>query len=144
MTNEAILLSIEKFENRLNNKFENTVNILSTTTYISQNLKTLLVLDPSKKYKIALKFFACFNLIDDITTENNELRYKLSDASEWEILRLEPGVYRIKDVNEAIQEVIPDNKIKIIPHAPSGRVVLKLSPGVRQSRLDMTRLLSIC
>ena len=76
MANEAIVSSIEKLESSLNNKYENTIHIVSETTDIRQKLETPIKLDPSKNYKVAIKYFACYNLIDNITSENNEFHYK--------------------------------------------------------------------
>ena len=80
MANEAIVSSIEKLESSLNNKYENTIYIVSETTDIRQKLETPIKLDPSKNYKIAIKYFTYYNLIDNITCENNEFHYKLNDT----------------------------------------------------------------
>ena len=82
MANEAIVSSIEKLESSLNNKYENTIHIVSETTDIRQKLETPIKpikLDPSKNYKVAIKYFACYNIIDNITSENNEFHYTLND-----------------------------------------------------------------
>ena len=97
MANEAIVSSIEKLESSLNNKYENTIHIVSETTDIRQKLETPIKLDPSKNYKVAIKYFACYNLIDNITSKNNEFHYKLNgSASDWSTLRFVPGAYEIK------------------------------------------------
>ena len=78
MANEAIVSSIEKLESSLNNKNENTIHIVSEITDIRQMLETPIKLNPSKNYKVAIKYFACYTLIDNITSENNEFHYKLN------------------------------------------------------------------
>jgi len=75
MTNEAIISSIEQLQNSLNNKFEDTIQIVSTTSNIIQKLITPLELDPSKNYKIGVKYFATYNNIGNITSVNNELHF---------------------------------------------------------------------
>ena len=132
MANEAIVSSIEKLESSLNNKYENTIHIVSETTDIRQKLETPIKLDPSKNYKVAIKYFACYNLIDNITSENNEFHYKLNgSASDWSTLRFVPGAYEIKDINEVIQEVVSDKRIEFVAHDPTGHIKLKLKPGVK-------------
>ena len=111
MTDEAIVSSIGELESSLSNKYENTIHIVSETTDIRQKLEKSLKLDPSKNNKVAIKYFACYNLIDSITNENNEFHYKLNDASEWSTLEFVPGAYEIKDINEVIQEVVSDKRI---------------------------------
>ena len=90
MANEAIVSSIEKLESSLNNKYENTIHkihIVSETTDIRQKLEMPIKLDPLKNYKVAIKYFACYNLIDNITSENNEFHYKLNGStSDWSTL----------------------------------------------------------
>ena len=132
MANEAIVSSIEKLESSLNNKYENTIHIVSETTDIRQKLETPIKLDPSKNYKVAIKYFACYNLIDNITSENNEFHYKLNGStSDWSTLRFVPGAYEIKDINEVIQEVVSDKRIEFVAHDPTGHIKLKLKPGVK-------------
>ena len=55
MANEAIVSSIEKLKSSLNNKYENTIHIVSETTDIRQKLEMPIKLDPSKNYKVAIK-----------------------------------------------------------------------------------------
>ena len=90
MANEAIVSSIKKPDISLNNKQENTIYIVSETTDIRQKLEMPIKLDPSKNYKEAIKYFACYNLIDNITSKNNEFQYKLNDAGDWSMLYLFP------------------------------------------------------
>ena len=118
MANETIVSSIERFEISLNNKYENTTHIVSETTDIRQKLEMPIKLDSSKNYKVAIKYFICYNIIDNITNENNELWYKLNGASDWSILQFVPGAYEIKDINEVIQEVVSDKRIEFVAHAP--------------------------
>ena len=63
MANEEIVSSIEKLE-QLKYKYENMIHIVSETADIRQKLETLIKLDPSKNYKVAIKYCACYNLID--------------------------------------------------------------------------------
>ena len=114
MANEAIVSSIEKLESSLNNKYENTFHMVSETTDIRQKLEPPKKLGPSKNYKVAIKYFTCYNLIDNITSENNEFHYKLNGStSDWSTLRFVPGAYEIKDINEVIQEVVSDKRNRI-------------------------------
>ena len=93
MANEAIVSSIEKLESSLNNKYENIIYIALETNDIRQKLEMPIKLDPSKNYKVVIKYFACYNLIDNITSESNEFHYKLNDASEWSTLEFVPPVH---------------------------------------------------
>ena len=140
MANEAIFSSIEKLESSLNNKYESTIHIVSETTDIRQKLETPIKLDPSKNYKVAMiKYFACYNLIDNITSENNASHYKLNDASDWSTLQFVPSAYEIKDINEVIQEVVSDKRIKFVAHAPTGHIKLKLKPDVKAKTQQLLR-----
>ena len=69
-----------------------------------------------------MKYFACYNLIDNIASENNEFHYKLNDASDWSTLQFVPSAYEIKDINEVIQEVVSDKQIEFVAHAPTGHI----------------------
>ena len=59
MANETIVSPIEKLESSLNNKYMKKQFILFQR-HTRQNLKTLIKLDPSKNYKVAIKYFACY------------------------------------------------------------------------------------
>jgi hypothetical protein len=131
MTNEAVVSSIEQLQNSLNDKFEDTIQIVSASADIRQKLQTPLKLDPKKTYKVGVKYFATYNNIGNITNDNNELRYQLGSNTSWQILQLVPGGYEIKDFNDAIQQKVPDEKIQLLPHKPTGRVVLQLKAGVK-------------
>jgi hypothetical protein len=130
MTNEAIVSSIEQLQNSLNNKFEDTIQIVSTSSNIRQKLLTPLKLDPSKNYKIGVKYFATYNNIGNITSDNNELHYLYGPGS-YKTVVIEPGAYEIKDLNERIQEKIPGELVQILPHKPTGKVELKLKEGTK-------------
>jgi hypothetical protein len=129
MTNEAIVSSIEQLQNSLNNKYEDTIQIVSTSSDIRQKLQTPLKLDPSKTYKVGVKYFATYNNIGNISSDNNELRYQSN--STWTILSLAPGGYEIQDLNDAIQQKVAGELIQLLPHKPTGRVVMKLKPGIK-------------
>ena len=131
MTNEAVVSSIEQLQNSLNDKFEDTIQIISTSSDIRQKFQVPLKLDPSKTYKVGVKYFATYNNIGNISSDNNELRYRLSTTTPWKTLRFVPGGYEIKDLNDIIQQEVSDEQIQILPHKPTGRVVLQLKPGVR-------------
>jgi len=128
MTNEAIVSSIEQLQNSLNNKYEDTVQIVSTTSDIRQKLQTPIKLDSSKTYKVGVKYFAAYNNIENITSTNNELRYYIGT---WKVLKITPGSYEIADLNDVIQQSISDEKIQLVPHKPTGRVVLQLKADVK-------------
>jgi len=131
MTNEAVVSSIEQLQNSLNTKFEDTIQIVSKTSDMRQKLKVPLQLDSNKTYKVGLKYFAAYNNIQNITSENNELRYSLSDSTQWKTISFTPGAYELNDLNETLQLHVPDEKIQLLPHKPTGGVILKLKPGVK-------------
>ena len=108
MSNEAIVASIEQLQNSLNNKFEDTMQIVSSSSDIRQKLITPLKLDPNKNYKIGVKYFATFNNIRNITNENNELKYSINNTQNT--LTIEQGAYEIKDLNDFIQQKLPNFK----------------------------------
>ena len=65
---------------------------------LDKSLEMPIKLDPSKNYKVAIKYFACYNLINNITSKNNEFHYKLNGStSDWSTLRFVPGAYEIKE-----------------------------------------------
>ena len=128
MTNEAVVNSIERLQNSLNDKFEDTIQIVASTCDIRQKLRSPLILDPSKTYKIAVKFFATFNNLGNISNDNNELRYF---SGSWKVIHFAPGGYEIADLNETIQLNVPGELIQVLPHKPTGRVILHLKSGIR-------------
>ena len=130
MTSEAIVSSIEQLQNSLNNKFEDTIHIISRSSDIRQKRSTPLVLDSSKSYKIALKYFATCNNIRNITEDNNVLTYSLNSA-EKKTITIDPGAYEIKDLNDFIQQKLPGELIQVLTHNPTGKVELKLKAGVK-------------
>ena len=143
---------LEEIMDALNNKYEETIHIISKTSNIDYKFRTPLQLDPKKNYKVAVKYFSVYNNLQNITSEKNELKIFLKDkiaiGGGWTTLRFPPGAYEVKDINETIQRQLndkysipigtsdrPHSLIEIQANIPTGRAVLKLKQG---TKIDFT------
>lgn len=116
---------LEKLINLTNDKFEMTVHLLSKTSDIITKFQNPIKLDHNKNYKCALKYFSVFNNIQNITENNNELRYKLAPGK-WQLLKIPPGAYDVKDLSAYIISKI-GNHFSFIADKPTSKVILKIS-----------------
>ena len=122
---------LESIADRMNDKFEETIHIISKNSDINQKFFKPLQLDPKRNYKVALKYFSVYNNIQNITEENNELRVYASGR--WlPPLKLTPGAYEVKSISETIKkELGGKDYVELVADIPTQRVVLKLKDNVR-------------
>ena len=62
-----------------------------------------------------------YNTIFNITDANNVFRYKEKEADEWRIWKVTPGAYELKNLDNYLKTVFPDNKIKLEPELTSSK-----------------------
>ena len=147
-TDDRTVGILEGIMDALNNKFEETIHIISKTSDINYKFYTPLQLDPKKNYKVAVKYFSVYNNLQNITSENNELKIFLKKEGAiggmWTTLMLPHGAYEVKNINETIQRQLndkysipigttdkPHSLIEILANIPTGRAVLKLKQGTK-------------
>lgn len=71
---------------------------------LSANLPSPIILDPHKKYSIALLSFDSYNSIPNITEKNNKFRMLLN--GEFKLFTIPAGAYEIKCLEEEVQRCI--------------------------------------
>ena len=129
MTDKS-LEALEKISDRMNDKYEETIHIISSTSDIKQKFYKPLELDPKKNYKVALKYFSVYNNIQNITEENNEIR--LYTNRRWVLQKLIPGAYEVKNISEAVKRTLGGKDwVEFDSDIPTQRVVLKLKEGIK-------------
>ena len=65
---------LESIADRMNDKFEDTIDILAWSSDHKEKFTIPLQLDPRKNYKVSVKYFSVYNNIRNITEDKNELR----------------------------------------------------------------------
>ena len=119
---------IQKMTDLMNNKFENTFNIISNKTHIIQNFKNPIQLDPSRNYKLGLLSFSVFNNIQNIIEGENTLKYSDDNGTTWKTKTIQPGSYEISQLNNALNIKTEDIfNIEFKPNISINRVELKLT-----------------
>lgn len=135
MDNERTLDLLSQMNDRMNNKFETSIQINMTTSQIRVPLPEPIKLNPKLSYKVGVRLFSVFNMPRIVNSTNNKFRYSKDSGATWKTVTLNPGAYEYTDLNNEIKRQLElnsdwvDKAIEIGTDIPAGRFTLTLKAG---------------
>lgn len=110
-----------------NYKYRQTFNIVTINSNSSIYLPQPIELNPNRNYELGLKYFSVVNSIQNVTNENNKIRYSKDGGATWIDHTFTPGSYELNDFTEFLNDKTNDVfNIEFVPQASLNRVQLVL------------------
>ena len=132
---------IEKMiDNIESSKFMETIRLESidnNSSILETTLNPPIKLDPTKHYKVGLRFFTMYNFITNINNTNNVFRYSHDNGTTWNSITLLEGAYEfsqiVAELNRQMKisnhwDLVNDkNFIEIVAKGEINKIVIDIS-----------------